>query len=54
MQIRLMTSHIKARAFNGPYLNLQGTFHYTFHSTIKNFSACCNTSRAIKMAASQA
>ena len=28
--------------------------HYTFHSTIENFSACYNTSRGIKLAASQA
>ena len=28
--------------------------HYTFHTTIENFSACCNTSRGIKLAASQA
>ena len=28
--------------------------HYTFHSTIVNFSACCNTSRGITLAASQA
>ena len=27
--------------------------HYTFHSTIENFSACCNTSRGIKLSASQ-
>ena len=30
------------------------TLHYTFHSTIVNFSACCNTSRGIKLAASRA
>ena len=37
-------------------LNPQGiyTLHYTFHSTIENFSACCNTLRDIKLAASQA
>ena len=28
--------------------------HYTFNSTIKNFSACCNTSRGIKLAVSEA
>ena len=28
--------------------------HYTFHSTIENFSACCNPSRGVKLAASQA
>ena len=37
-------------------LNPQGiyTLHYTFHSTIENFSACCNTSCGTKLAASQA
>ena len=33
--------------------NLHLTLH-TFHSTIENFYACCNTSRGIKLAASQA
>ena len=28
--------------------------HYTFHTAIENFSACCNTFRGIKLAASQA
>ena len=28
--------------------------HYTFHSTIENFSACCNPSPGVKLAASQA
>ena len=47
--------------FHWSLLNLQGTLHYTnvvlhysFHSTIENFSACCTTSRGIKLAASQA
>ena len=35
-------------------LHLTLHLHYTFYSTIKNFSACCNTSRGIKLAASQA
>ena len=30
------------------------TLHYTFHNTVENFSACCNTSCGIKLAASQA
>ena len=28
-------------------LNLTLHLHYTFHSTIENFSACCNTSREV-------
>ena len=34
--------------WTGPYIT------NTFHSTIENFSACCNTSRGIKLGASQA
>ena len=52
IQVCLMRSHIKTRAFIGPYYNPQGTLHYL--STIENFSACCNTSRGIKLAASKA
>ena len=49
MQVCLMTSHIKTRAFIG--LKSPGNLtlhymalHYTFHTTIENFSACCNIS----------
>ena len=35
-------------------LHLTLHLHYTFYSTIENFSACCNTSRGIKLVASQA
>ena len=35
-------------------LHLTLHLHYTFHSMIEDFSASCNTLRAIKLAASQA
>ena len=35
-------------------LHLTLHLHYTFHSTIENFSACYNTSSGIKLAASKA
>ena len=51
---KVIKSHVKLHVkFNAARIPREST-PYTFHSTIENFSACCNTSHGIKLAASQA
>ena len=51
VKLQVKSNATKISRESTPYITLT---LYTFYSTIKNFSACCNTSRGIKLAASQA